>query len=652
MPRAPAGAGEAPPLSRIVLVVLVSLAATLPPAGASLAADPTQDDAGTGRDAPAAPDPAFLVPTNVVHHATVAAVVDWTDVYAFEADAGDRVQVRVRGFVGCASILAPDGSAYAGSGCSYGEAHDRQGPPVTLDRSGVWYARLNQLAAGAYRFVVVREAQAPDVSLAAPLVADAALVAGADPTCGTGAPVTATQGASDAAIPTLAYAALKTGFRAVVAWETQDAVVTTLAASLDGGATQVLSDRAPTRHHVFILDGLPAGRSLCFTPEGGSPHAMRLANAMNAYDAAAGAYSVNLLVLANEQPDRAALEAALARFAEGLWDATDGHVRAGRVVTLYGDFLHHNTGWASCYVPRSTAQDLDHPFCRNVHDVLFTHDGSPVGAAQTYPDAIRDPARAIWMNAYYQAPLVGWPDDAAFALNHEMGHYAFGAQDLYGSPTGLDPDCWDPALGLSVMGGTRGATEYDDETNRCPNEATLPGYVPTWTLLRHEFPDVPARSVIDAGPAGDGGAFHAHPFMLAPQASDLVALDRDPQDDAGSGGDAPDDLAPDVRIEPGVRYGGHALGPYPDQVDVYVLSGMAGQVFQGRVQGTLGCYSLLAPDGTELGEACSHGEVALQGPLVATLPATGDYYLKVSHLAPAAYRFGFGLDAPAPDVGP
>lgn len=626
------------PLAIVALLLAPATSAVVP-----------QNDAGLGSDAPGTPNPSFRVATNSVHEGLFDLVLDSDDVYAFDGTAGDQVSLAARGSTGCFYLITPALVESEALGCSYGEATTLSDPPVTLDATGTWYARFTSLAPAAYRFVIAQNAAAPDLSLAAGVIgSEPTLVAGSDPTCGTGIAVTATEGAGDAALPTLAYAALKTGHRAVVAWETSNAFAATLTASVNGGPSATFTEPLARNQHVFILDGLPEGATFCFTPENGSPHAMRLANAMNAR--IGGVYTVNLLVLGNEQPDRAAVEGALDRFAETFWDATDGHVAAGRIITLFGDYERHNSGWTSCYLPSILTGPT--PFCQNVYDVLFTYDGSAGGAAQTYADAIRDPAQAIWMDQEFQAGLVTIPDDPGRVLMHEMGHYAFGAMDLYGALTGTDPDCWDAAKGLSVMGGNRAATEFDDEVNRCPNEAGIAGYVPTWTLLREDFPAIPERSVINAGPAGDGGRYARHSFVITPQISDEVAFDTDVQNDAGSGHDAGGSINDALPITPGVAYSATGLGPAPDLLDVYSFTGRAGDTFRGSSIGNLGCYTLLDSDGASLGNECSYGLAPIinGGPLTLTLPADGIYYFEIAQLMPAYYEFGISLNGPAPSI--
>lgn len=124
-----------------------------------------------------------------------------------------------------------------------------------------------------------------------------------------------------------------------------------------------------------------------------------------------------------------------------------------------------------------------------------------------------------------------------------------------------------------------------------------------------------------------------------------------PQDDAGSGQDAPDAISQAITIQPDTVYDGLSPGPLVDNYDVYHLSGQAGQAFRGWSDGNLGCYYLLDAQGAEVGHACSYEHAPVNtGPIVATLPATGDYYLKVVHLAPATYRFAYSLAGEPPEV--
>lgn len=429
----------------------------------------------------------------------------------------------------------------------------------------------------------------------------------AEPVCA-GDASSPTDGAGDPALPDLAYAALKTGTRAVVAWTTPTDVAATLAYRVGDGPERVVREEVATRMHVFVLDQLPRGEMLCFVPSGGGAHAMRLANAMHAYDGEA--YSINLLVLANEPVDLGALENGLDSFAWRLRDATDGHVRAGRILVAVADLGHHNSGWTSCYVPFSII-GASTPTCQRVVDVLFTADAYPAGAASTYKDGIADDDAAIWMNSYWQAGAVNLGDDVGSVLMHEMGHYAFGADDLYGNG-----ECDDLAKGISVMGGSRKATEFDDEVNRCPNEANLTAYVPTWTLAQARFPAMGDRQgVIDAGPTTPGDGYARHTFAAL-----SVSV---PQDDAGSGRDAPSGTTNAVPIAMDTPYDG-LLVPGVDASDTYVLQATPGTRVRVEVDRPGTCPSLWDSGSADLSNGCTTNGRATWAD--ATVPADGRLY--------------------------
>ena len=311
----------------------------------------------------------------------------------------------------------------------------------------------------------------------------------------------------DESLPNLAWAALKTGFRFAVAWSSESPTTGSLTYTVANGTPQTVSETLPTRAHLLVLDGLPVGKALCFTvTEGGTTtalHAVRLANAMTSFQEGSphGAYTMNSLVLVNELGDLAEVQEGVDDYADRLWDATDGWVRAGATLIIVNDPAHHNAGWVTCYVIT-----LGPPLCTQVYDVLFTNDAAPQGAASTYRRGVHEPRAAIWMNQYHQAmPGPVSMDDTGSVLTHEMGHYIFDMDDLYGDPVVPDSqDCDVPGLSISIMGGPREATEFDDEVNRCPTQPS--GYVPSWTLMRAEFPRIPDRTTepLD-GPDGNGG---------------------------------------------------------------------------------------------------------------------------------------------------
>lgn len=633
---------------RALLVALLFV-----PVAAAVVPD-VQNDAGMGRDAPSAPDASFVVATNVVHEGVSAVLADDRDVYGFAGAIGDRIEVRARGTLGCPRVIDPLLVDRGTQGCVYGEAANLASPAYVLDMAGTWFVAFPNLAAGPYRFIIASNEPATDLGHTRAVTVDPQPPrAGTDPTCGRGTPVTETYGEGPSG---LVFAALKTGTRAVITWTTPEPTVAYLEYSIDGGQWAIGgSDSTARTSHVFVLDGLPRNQTLCFTPQGLPPQALSLRNAMFAHDG--DAYVLNLLVLANEQPTTSQLAAGLDSFAIGLNDATDGHVKAGRIIVLLGDLEAHNSGWTTCYVPMvfvSLAMgDPGIPSCHRAADVIFTADAAPQGAASTYKDAIWNPLASIWMNSYWQAGTVNLGDDVGMVLTHEMGHYAFGAMDLYGDVAGTDgTDCFDAATGISVMGGDRAASEFDDEVNRCPNEEVIAGYVPTWTLLRERFPLVPDRAgSIAVGPTDAGDAYARTDVIVLPQSGGMDA--QAPHDDAGSGRDAGGSPEGAVPVVPGVVYDAMGLGPFPDLLDHYSFEAAAGQRLKLFADGNLGCYTVYTSGGVEVESACRYSWAPLFNSGVdVVLPTDGTYVVEMANLVVAPYRFAFTLDGDMPTFLP
>lgn len=303
--------------------------------------------------------------------------------------------------------------------------------------------------------------------------------------------------------PGLAWAVLKTGFRLAVGWTTEQPTAGSLSYVVAGSSVTRVDETVPTRLHLIVVDGLPVGKDLCFQATGGPWHGVHLANAMTAFEPAEphGTYTMNLMAIVNEGGDVAEVEEGMDRYAEMLWDATDGWVRAGASFIVVGDYLHHNSGWPTCYIGGSLPGA-----CANFYDVVVTEAAVPQGAASTYRQGIRDDDAAMWMNMHWQA--VPGPlslDDFGAVLLHEVGHYAFDMDDLYGDPVVPDSQGCDlPEWSMSIMGGSRDATEFDDEVHPCPTQGS--DYVPSWTLMRGEFPEIADRTGDPLeGPAGHGG---------------------------------------------------------------------------------------------------------------------------------------------------
>ncbi len=589
-----------------VVPLLVILAVALP-------GSPTWwvgDDAGSGGDAPAGPSSTIRVLADTVYegvgHAfggtmTLGAVED-SDWYLFEGTPGTRISAAAWPATCPYWYDSEGGQITPPCLVQYSEENPlTERANATLPANGRAFLVIPSTVGESYRFIIGTHGQlhdpapprpgpeslgpgpdpvcgsaaiVPDCIPAEANARDAACQAGLawwvcspvppvgnDPTCGgaTASEPTPTHGSGDPNVPSLAWAALKTGFRAVVAWDTADPVVGRLTYSLDGGDTASVEDATARTHHVFVIENLPVGRTLCFSTwdESGASqaHAVRLANAMNAYDERAGAYSVNLLAVANQQPAaQQAVQDSFDGFATKLWDATDGHVRAGRIILLHADVEHEGGGAFACFEPinlgKWTADTANsqrdylgrevpvpsmlHPWVaatRDLNDagiataidhaslgcgpadVVYTHDSQPHASAMTWYDGIADPAMAIWMNSAFEetvewlAPTTGWLERVnGMTLVHELGHYAFGMDDLYH----YDP-CYDEATGISIMGSGYGKREFDDEVARCPVEPE--GYIPSWTLAQMRFDRLPDRPNGPAsGPFGDGGAYSLHVY--------------------------------------------------------------------------------------------------------------------------------------------
>lgn len=318
-----------------------------------------------------------------------------------------------------------------------------------------------------------------------------------------------TYGKGDPAIPSLTWAVLKTGFRVVVAWQSSMEVVGLLRYQAGAGNWEEVEDPLARRTHVFVIDHQPVGEAFCFQAKEGTSvasqvHSVQLINAMKAFDPVSRTYSVNLLTVANLEFDRSGVEQAHRRFAELLWDATDGRVRAGALIILYDDFdrpsvIQGGAGFA--------------PF-GFAHDVIFQHDDPRYGGYTTR-DGIQERTGFMVVNQFEREPVLEeFAIPAGFVIMHEFGHYGFGAMDLYGDAL-TEPNCYDARTGISVMGNDERASEFDDENNRCPNESVISGYVPSWNKIRERYPEIPARQGLpDPGPGGDGGLVQLATFDL------------------------------------------------------------------------------------------------------------------------------------------
>jgi hypothetical protein len=134
-----------------------------------------------------------------------------------------------------------------------------------------------------------------------------------------------------------------------------------------------------------------------------------------------------------------------------------------------------------------------------------------------------------------------------------------------------------------------------------------------------------------------------------------------PQDDAGSGRDAPDRPSPTFRIRPDTVYSGTVEGTAGgENDDWYAFEAPADTPLEARAAAPIGCISLHDPTGAMLDTACAVGLAEL-GRAQATSGRAGIYYVRFTYSQPTTsqgppqtYRFSVGLreGAPAPTPVP
>lgn len=122
------------------------------------------------------------------------------------------------------------------------------------------------------------------------------------------------------------------------------------------------------------------------------------------------------------------------------------------------------------------------------------------------------------------------------------------------------------------------------------------------------------------------------------------------EDDAGSGVDAPNERADDVRVDPQVRYQGNLTAA---EEDWYAFEGEAGQTLQVRTYGTTQhWFTVVDPDGDMAFLGRQFGPLISSTPVNVSLTQSGTWYLHFYGGGVDHYRFSFGLDEPAPDPSP
>ena len=340
-----------------------------------------------------------------------------------------------------------------------------------------------------------------------------------------------TFGHGDDAIEDLVWLATKDGQRAVITFTTPEAVNATF--HIRNGTTwDTWEDAGSGTFHALFLDGRAISSETCFFVTYGNvtsaKHVLVQENAMNRHED--GAYLTNLVMFGTGSILPEMVQQGTQRYADKLWDMTDGHMRSGMVLWIQ-DWLKYtepaDPGLASlpCQDPSPAQGTVANDQACDIPDVSYVEASRP-GTAGTAPlMGIQQRHGSITMaNSYRDSTDPALVHEFGSVLVHEFGHYGLGLSDRYYAlppPVPLVPlySCDDPDHDISVMGISRDTTELDDAVHApCPPfflpgiglgliEQPVPGS-PSWELFMGHYDRVPARTGLpDPGPIGDGGLF-------------------------------------------------------------------------------------------------------------------------------------------------
>lgn len=135
--------------------------------------------------------------------------------------------------------------------------------------------------------------------------------------------------------------------------------------------------------------------------------------------------------------------------------------------------------------------------------------------------------------------------------------------------------------------------------------------------------------------------------MALPAVGALPVESPLPQNDAGSGRDAPDAFSAAFWIDPGVVYEGSLVGALVDSADDYAFHVQAGDVVNVHQARAEGCTYVFDAAGTQIGYDCVVGVRQLvEWSFVA--PSTGTLFFEVLGYEPETYWIGFNLNRDAP----
>jgi len=120
-----------------------------------------QNDANSGRDAPAAPVPAVTVQPRVVYHGQLGgAIIDLRDHFAFHAGAQQVIQMEAFGTLNCPLIVDGAGTPIDDQWCVRTQRAN-QGVSATLPEAGVYFLAFASDVPAEFSFVFALDQPAP-----------------------------------------------------------------------------------------------------------------------------------------------------------------------------------------------------------------------------------------------------------------------------------------------------------------------------------------------------------------------------------------------------------------------------------------------------------------------------------------------------------
>ncbi|MBW3582044.1 MAG: hypothetical protein KY455_03000 [Euryarchaeota archaeon] len=558
--------------------------------------DPMQNDAGSGRDAPGRINKEITVEPDVVYEGSAAGYpLDLLDVYHLNGTAGEVFESRSDGHEGCYRLLDTDGTPLR-SDCGF--TRTALGPEslfLELPYSGDYYLMVESTVASAYRFAFTLNHTLPEVRLY-PAATDA------KPQHGDATPLPegCTSHRDEGYDPVCYY--MRTDLNVL---DTPDIDVLILPPASPSAERDLRVMRQAVEMWAEGIDTLAPQMGLDWLSDGVDfdifPRDNISSNPL---------WDPEIVVVASNPVGGIGIGVDPVEFVFGRKGPCHGQPNP------LASFEHWSAipGFDSHHDDRSGTYRTD---CEGGGPICFAVNGAIDPAPGTFD-------------------IFGLYDLVA----HEFGHC------LTIGHVGDALDHTTPNVPVHDI------MAYTDQTHdKCVS-----------TLDVESFAITMSRFLLDTPYGANDYPFHVqHPddhWYASPTGApedcpqpdyDLVPV---PQDDAGSGRDAPNGGSASPTIRPDIAYNGTSHGFLVDTFDTYLFTGAAGQTFQGMSEGNLGCYYVMDADGASLESACSYAHLPFNsGPIVLDLPYTGDYYLRISHLAPSVYRFGFSLEGEAPAVG-